>query len=226
MKQLSSVGFGLLYYNKGLPQFERAFYIALDALRTSGLIKRVDFIEQHGGPVDHSREMVVKQAIERELDAVIWVDTDLIIPRRSFVSLVEMSNAGHPIAAGLYRRAAYKPAEQNILTYLDSAQAATLDELHAAEKDGVTTVGMTAGGFSIVRREVYQAVESNFGTPWYQVFDAEAGDWCFEDTYFIRRTSRLHIPVVVDPDLHAIHWGRYGPVPVTPEAPELEEYCL
>ena len=36
---------------------------------------------------------------------MIWIDTDLIIPPDALVRLVKMSNAGMPIAAGIYRRA-------------------------------------------------------------------------------------------------------------------------
>ena len=36
---------------------------------------------------------------------MIWIDTDLIIPPGALVRLVKMSNAGMPIAAGIYRRA-------------------------------------------------------------------------------------------------------------------------
>ena len=32
---------------------------------------------------------------------------------------------------------------------------------------------MSAGGFSIVRREVYEVVERAFGRPWYLTYDRE-----------------------------------------------------
>ena len=38
MKPIESVGIGLLYYNKGLQQFERALYDAMETLKASGLV--------------------------------------------------------------------------------------------------------------------------------------------------------------------------------------------
>ena len=239
MKPVESVGIGLLYYNKGLQQFERALYDAMETLKGSGLVSGGEFIIQDGSPVDYAREHIVEKAIEHGHDAVIWVDTDLIIPPDALVRLVRMSNAGMPVAGGLYRRAMPKPQDQFLLTFRthDDAKAlndlreggaasvnwATLEELREYAEGGVTQVAMSAGGFSIVRREVYEVVEKNFGRPWYQTYDREVGDWCFEDTYFMRRLRRLGIPVFVDPELHAVHWSKFGPVPVTPDQPEMKD---
>lgn len=224
MKPVSKVGIGLLYYNKGLQQFERALYDATEALRESGLVASCSFIVKDGAPVDFARETIVDEVMARDIDAVIWVDTDLIIPRDALVRLVSMSNAGYLIAAGLYRRAMHSEAERFILTRMDQPRWATLEELRAAAQGGVTQVAVTAGGFSIVRREVYQMVREQCGPPWYCCYDPEIGDWCFEDTYFQRRLYKLGIPVHVDPNLHAIHWSKYGPVPVTPDDPMMAEY--
>jgi len=163
VKPVTNVGFGLLYYNKGLQQFERSLYDATEALRESGLVASCSFIVKDGAPVDFARETIVDEVMANELDAVIWVDTDLIIPRDALVRLVRMSNAGYPIAAGLYRRAMHSEAERFILTRMDKPRWATLEELREAAQGGVTKVGVTAGGFSIVRREVYQMMREQLG---------------------------------------------------------------
>ena len=225
MKPIESVGIGLLYYNKGLQQFERALGDAMDQLKASGLVKRGELIIQNGAPVDYAREHITAEAMGKGLDAMIWVDTDLIFGGDAFVRLVKMSNAGMPIAAGIYRRAMYDKDHQFLLTRRNAEEWATLEELREHVDGGVTQVAMSAGGFSIVRREVYEAVEKAFGRPWYLVYDAEANDWCFEDTYFMRRVRKLQIPVYVDPELHAVHWSHFGPVPVTPDQPEMA-LCL
>lgn len=226
MKPIESLGIGLLYYNKGRQQFERSLFDAMDALKASGLISRGEFIVRDGSPVDYARETIVEQALTSGCDAVVWIDTDLIFPRDSLVRLVSASNAGYPIAAGLYRRAVYDPAERHLLTRMNRERWATLEELRASAQGGMTRVALTAGGFSIVRREVYEAVRDQIGRPWYCVYDHEAGDWCFEDTYFHRRCLRLDIPVHVDPELHAVHWSQFGPVPVTPDQPEMAGLLL
>ena len=221
MKPIDSLGIGLLYYNKGLQQFERALFDAMEALKASGLISHGEFIVRDGAPVDYARETITAQAIASGLDAVVWLDTDLIFPSDSLVKLVSMSNAGYPIAAGLYRRATYDAAGQHLLTRMVSGQWATLEDLRVNAKGGVTQVAMSAGGFSIVRREVYEVMREKLGPPWYCVYDFEQGDWCFEDTFFYRRVAKLSIPVHVDPELHAVHWSKFGPVPVTPDQPEM-----
>ena len=224
MKQIDHLAIGLLYFNKGLPQFERALYAALETLRYSGLIQQLSFIERHGMAVDMARNAIAAEALNRNCDAVAWLDTDLIFPDTALVSLVEMSNAGHPCAAGLYRRA-IQP-DHFIITKINPGNDwATLDELKAAQDGGVTPVWLTAGGFSIVRREVYEAVARACGQPWYCNWDFQMQDQCGEDTYFMRRLHKIGVPIVVAPDLHAVHWSHHGPIPVTPDQPEMA-FCL
>lgn len=226
MKPIERLGIGRLFFNKGLYQYHDALYIAMDELRRSGLVGSVSFVTRNGDPVDHAREKSIVELFALGLDAMVWIDTDLIIPPDALVRLVRMSNAGYPIAGGLYRRAMHKPEEQIILTKLaDVPGWATLDALRERAQGGVTEVALTAGGFTIVRREVYEVLERKIGRPWYACYDAEAGDWPIEDTYFYRRVARAGIPVHVDPELHAVHWSHFGPVPVTPDAPEMAA-CL
>ena len=62
MKPIESVGIGLLYYNKGLQQFERALYDAMETLKASGLVARGEFIVQNGAPVDYAREHITPRS--------------------------------------------------------------------------------------------------------------------------------------------------------------------
>ena len=50
---------------------------------------RGEFIVQNGAPVDYAREHITAKVIESGLDAVIWIDTDLIIPPDALVRLVK-----------------------------------------------------------------------------------------------------------------------------------------
>ena len=225
MKPIENLAIGRLFFNKGLRQYHDALHHAMSELQRSGLVGRVEWITRDGDPVDYARESITEEAMDRQCDAVAWIDTDLIMPPSSLVRLVSMSNAGCPIAGGLYRRAKWLPRDQNILTRIDKPEWATLDELRAAVDGGTTKVAITAGGFTIVRREVYEVLERKFGRPWYACYDAEAGDWPIEDTYFYRRVARAQIPVYVDPELHAVHWSHFGPVPVVPDQPEMA-MCL
>jgi hypothetical protein len=133
-----------------------------------------------------------------------------------------MSNAGHPMAAGLYRMAI---APHVLLAQRTPGNWATLEELREHATGGLVDVYTVAGGFSIVRMEVYQLVLEHIGKPWYCNWDFEVGDQCYDDTYFFRRMRKLGVPFVVDPDLHAVHWSHHGPIPVVPDQPEMR-YCL
>lgn len=224
MKPIEKLAIGLLYFNKGLPQFERALYGAMEELRQSGLVKQVSLISRSGMAVDVARNQIAAEMLRMEYDAVIWPDTDLVFPDDAFVRLVSMANAGHMVAAGLYRRALRD--NPHLLTERVPGNGwATLDELHEHEDGGVTQVWMTAGGFSIVRAEVYQAMRDKIGMPWYCNWDFERGDQSYEDLYFFRRLPRLGVIPVVDPDLHAVHWSHHGPIPVVDGQPEMR-YCV
>ena len=62
-----------------------------------------------------------------------------------------MSNAGMPIAAGIYRRAMMDKDHQFLLTRRTVDEWATLEELRAHVDGGVNAVSMSAGGFSTVQ---------------------------------------------------------------------------
>ena len=224
MKPIRRLMLGRLLFNKGLYQYFDALFIAMDTLRTSGLVEQVTWHTRNGDPVDFAREKCVDAMMAEGCDAIVWIDTDLIVPPDALVRLVRMSNAGYPIAGGLYRRAMYDRDSQHLLTRTDRAEWATLEELRELAKGGVTQVAMTAGGFTIVRREVYDLLRAKNGPPWYSCRDHETGDWPIEDTFFYRRVHAANIPVFVDPELHAVHWSHFGPVPVTPDDPMMAEY--
>ena len=224
MKPIETLAIGLLYFNKGLPQFERALYAALETLRHSGLVKGVSFIERHGMAVDMARNWIVAGMLEQGHDAVVWIDTDLIFPDSALVSLVEMSNAGHMVAAGLYRRA-LRNDPHLLVERTPGTRWATLEELRANQDGGVTPVWLSAGGYSIVRREVYETMRDRIGMPWYCNWDWQRQDQCGEDTFFYRRLPKIGVVPVVDPDLHAVHWSHHGPIPVVDDQPEMV-YCV
>ncbi len=214
MRPINTLVIGTLYFNKTLWQFERNLQRMIrHAMENAGLAN-LHVVTQDGTAVDMARYSVVNEAlIVHNADAVVWLDTDMIYPDYAITRLVQLSNAGHPIAAGLYRRARQ---QKQLLSELKWNTIATLEEIRAAAMpDGLTRVEMSAGGFSIVRNEVYQAVK----LPWYANWHNELG-MIGEDRYFIHQARAAGFPVVVDPELHAVHWPpQTGPVPVLPGDP-------
>lgn len=228
MKPVAKVGIGLLYFNKDLPQFERCLERMQFQLWASGLVTDIQQIPRSNKAVDMARNEIVHEAFRMGLDAVIWLDTDMIYPDTALVDLVRMCNAGHPVAAGIYRRGRF-PFE--ILTQREGGEWSQLDDLREHADGGVTRVKLTAGGYSITHIDAYKAVSAHMlkttgrPVPWYCNWDfvGEAGQ-CGEDTFFMVRLAEAGVPVVVDPDLHAVHWNVYGPIPVVDDQPEME-YC-
>ena len=132
---------------------------------------------------------------------MIWIDTDLIIPPDALVRLVKMSSAGMPIAAGIYRRAMLDKDHQFLLTRRTIDEWATLEELRAHVDGGVTRVSMSAGGFSIVRREVYvRRSNGHSGVRGIWSTTARRMTGVSEDTYFMRRVRKLDIPSTLTPN--------------------------
>lgn len=214
---------GLLYFNKCHPTFERSLHRNLDHLGKSGLAESASIKEVHGLAVDMARNVLVEFALTEGYDAVIWPDTDMIFPDHAFANLVSMSQAGYPIAAGLYRRGL---GARQLLTEIEWGTPCEVEDLHAICEGGVSRVAMTAGGFSIVRSHLYIAMlkKHKGNVPWYCNWDF-VGDkkQCGEDRFFVLRAKELGITPVVDPDLHAVHWPPgVSPVPVLEHDPLMD----
>lgn len=212
----------LLYFNKCDPSFERSLHRNIDHLRRTGLVDEVVLKESRGFAVDMARNVMVQFALEEGFDALAWLDTDMIYPDDGLAKLVQMSQAGYPIAAGLYRRGI---GARQLLAELEWEKPCEVDELRAAAEGGVTRVAMAAGGFSIVRSHLYIALAKKHKgkVPWYCNYDWIAGHgMCGEDRFFVLRANEIGIRPVVDPELHAVHWPPgTSPVPVLDNDPLL-----
>ena len=127
-----------------------------------------------------------------------------------------MSNAGHLIAAGVYRRA--RPPYQLLVE--DENGTIELDVLESKLNGaGVVPVTVCAGGFSIVRIELYRAMQA----PWYCNWDFVSGQGeTGEDRFFLLRAAELGVKPVVDPFLGAVHWSMFGPIPTRQGQPEMK----
>lgn len=221
---VENVLIGLLYFNKVLEDFESSLHRNIDYLGKSGLVKTAQTKKVKGMAVDMARCVLVEYALQEGFDAIIWPDTDMIFPDDAFARLVAMSNAGYPIAAGLYRRGI---GARQLLTEIEWGTACEVEDLRGIAEGGIARVAMTAGGFSIVRTQVYRALYKRYDpfVPWYCNWDFLGSEkMCGEDRFFVLRASReLGITPVVDPELHAIHWPPgVSPVPVLDSDPLLE----
>lgn len=205
---IKHLSIGLLYFNKALVPFEQSLRGMIDRLRQARLIETLQMPTTDGLAVDMARNLVVKNSLTAGADAVVWLDTDMIYPTDTLIKLVNYANAGNPIVAGLYRRT--RPPYE-VLTELDWGSFAEIEDIDARRNGtALVSVAMTAGGFSIVKREVYEAVP----LPWYCNWDFVSGQGPVgEDRFFLLRAAEAGFKPVVDPDLTAVHCGRsYIPV--------------
>lgn len=210
-----------LYFNKMLMQFEDSFRRNIDALMASGLVENASIATTAGLAVDMARNNIVSRHID-DFDAVIWPDTDMIYPDDAFCRLVQMHQAGYPIAAGVYRRAF---GARDLLTEIEEGCPATIEELDALALEATPVkVEQTAGGFSIVSMELYRQLAVRVGHPWYCNFDFRfEHDQCGEDRFFMRLARSIGVYPYVDPSLCAVHWPPQSrPVPVRPDDPLLK----
>ena len=223
MKPIQNLGLGLPNYNKGqLGIFYMVLHAAIVHARyVTKVIPAYTWLNTENDAVDVARNKIVGKAREAGCDAIAWIDTDLFIPEDAITRLVLMSNAGHPVAGGLYRQAR---APYTLLCQRTPGQWATLEELIEHEDGGLVNVFTMAGGFTIIRMEVYDVLERDHGKPFFMNFDKEAGDQCYDDTYIFRRIRKSGFPIVADPHLHAVHWSHFGPVPVVDGQPEMR-FC-
>lgn len=226
MKPIEHVVIGRLLFNKSLVPFHDSMTRMVNYVTRNRVVDEIKVVTTDNFAVDMARNWIVQEVLNNNesfrADAIVWLDTDMIYPDDSLARLVEMANAGYYIAAGIYRRG--RPPHQ-ILTEIEWGQATTLDELDAlAQEQLPVEVSMTAGGFSIVRVEVYRAIADKIGLPWYCNWDFRTNKFaCGEDRFFIYRAAEVGVKPVVDPTLGAVHWPPFSsPVPVREGQPELQ----
>jgi len=220
LQPVKSIAIARLYFNKNLPQYEDAIRRSAGMAKELGIVERIIMPTSSGLSVDMARNRIVLQCLQAgDVDAIIWIDTDMIVPDDAVSRLVQMSNAGHLIAAGVYRRA--RPPYQLLVE--DESDTIELDVLES-KLNGADVVPVTvcAGGYSIVRMELYRAMAA----PWYCNWDFVSGQGeTGEDRFFLLRAAELGVRPVVDPFLGAVHWSSFGPISTRQGQPEMK-YAL
>lgn len=220
---VKNIAIALLYFNKDNHQFEHSLARNIDVIRSAGLVATIAYYNYWGLAVDMARNKAVARALNEEKDAVIWLDTDMVYPNDALTRLVLMANAGHAIAAGMYRNGR-KPHQLMVRLHDDPDEWSTVEKVRAAMEPGknVTKCIMAAGGFSIVRTELYKAIQP----PWYCNWDFVTGKGMTgEDWFFVLRAAERGVSPVVDPYLGAVHLTFWGPTPCWKGMPEMS-YCL
>lgn len=149
----------------------------------------VDCIGATGAYTEVNRNNIVEAALQREFDAILWIDSDMKFPPDALVHLI---NRNLDIVGATYRER--QEPYRFLGSFLDG------DDRHAAES-GLHRMARLPGGFILVRTAVYRAITA----PWYRLDELGYRD----DYYFSNLARAAGFEVWCDMDLtrHIVHRG-------------------
>lgn len=184
---------------------------SLQKLRSCGIKVRV---LRGASAIDQARCMMVHDALKDGFTELLWIDADIAFEPED----VDMLRAhDKPFVCGVYPK---KGARALTCHALPGTR-----ELVFGEDGGLTEILYAAGGFTLVRSSVYEAVEKScalstcnrqFGAPfvpYYQpmVKETSEGPWYLaEDFAFSERARQAGFAIYADTRIRLRHIGRYA----------------
>lgn len=164
-----------------------------------------------------ARNKIVRLALDRNVDYVLMVDNDVVLPKDAIRNLLE-----HPkdVCLGYYahrgtnnryngRSCVCKLKDANGVPYTNYPLESeyTAEELHSLRDEGVDKVRIHGGGSgcAFVRVDVYRKLTY----PWYKWVLYRSGKILGEDLYFCESCKKIGIPVWTDTRVECGHIFRY-----------------
>lgn len=148
--------------------------------------------------IGDSRNLIVEHALEIGYDYIMWVDSDMILPKETILKLMSHNK---DIAAGVY---SYKllnntnaVAKRFVKDAEDTYEDITLKEIRESER----LIEIDAVGFGCVLTKV--DIFRNIPKPWF-VYSPEMG----EDVYFCRKAQESGYKVYLDTSIKCGHIGQ------------------
>jgi GT2 family glycosyltransferase len=142
-----------------------------------------------GYSVDTSRNLAVKEAKEQKADYILWVDSDMLLPKDTLTRLLSHSK---DIVSGAY---AFKDLKsQDLIAFSVDNKRVPLSEI-----DGLTEVGGIGFGCCLTKTDIFKKIEYP-----YFVFGEDYG----EDIYFCRKARAAGYKIYLDPDVKCGHIGK------------------
>lgn len=171
---------------------ENECYVSLYGMTKRG---KVDIIVPGGYSVDVTRNNIAKYALENKYDYIMWVDSDIIVPKDTLVKLLSHNK---DIVSGVY---AYKTlgAKQVVAKRFDSEgeyEDLTISEIRESKK--LIKVDGVGFGCVLTKTEIFDKI--NY--PWF-VFTQESG----EDIYLCRKAQNAGYEIYLDPTVLCGHIG-------------------
>lgn len=151
-----------------------------------------------GYSVDVSRNLIVEHALEYGYDYILWIDSDMIIPKNA---LVKLWTHDKDIVSGVY---AYKilMGENAVVKRFKDKENDVYEDIPLKEiRESTELIEVDGVGFGCVltKTDVFRKIQS----PWF-VYSPDMG----EDIYFCRKAQSAGYKVWLDPTIKAGHVGK------------------
>lgn len=147
--------------------------------------------------IDVSRNMIVEHALEIGYDYILWVDSDMILPKDTLLKLMERDK---DIVSGVY---SYKllntencVAKRFIATEEDTYEDIPIKEIQ--QHKGLIEVDGVGFGCVLTKASVFENMEK----PYFK-YEADMG----EDIYFCRKAQKAGHQIWLDTDILCGHIG-------------------
>ena len=148
--------------------------------------------------IDASRNLIVEHALEIGYDYILWVDSDMILPKNTLLKLLTHNI---DIVSGVY---SYKllhaencVAKRFIPTEEDTYEDIPLKEIRESEK--LMEVDGIGFGCVLTKVDIFRHIEK----PWFK-YEPDMG----EDIYFCRKAQKAGYKVYLDTSVLCGHIGQ------------------
>ena len=148
--------------------------------------------------IDASRNLIVEHALEIGYDYILWVDSDMILPKNTLLRLLSHNK---DIVSGVY---SYKVinGENAVVKRYSKTDEDTYEDVSLKEIRETKELMLVDGiGFGCVLTKVN--IFNKIEQPWFR-YDKDLG----EDIFFCRKAQETGIEIFVDPTVKAGHVGQ------------------
>jgi len=148
--------------------------------------------------IDASRNLIVEHALEIGYDYILWVDSDMILPKNTLLRLLSHDK---DIVSGVY---SYKVinGENAVVKRYSKTEEDTYEDVSLKEIRETKELMLVDGiGFGCVltKVDIFNKIEQ----PWFK-YEKDLG----EDIFFCRKAQETGIEIFVDPTVKAGHVGQ------------------
>lgn len=148
--------------------------------------------------IDASRNLIVEHALEIGYDYILWVDSDMILPKNTLLRLLSHNK---DIVSGVY---SYKVinGENAVVKRYSKTDEDTYEDVSLKEIRETKELMLVDGiGFGCVLTKV--DIFNKIKHPWFR-YEKDLG----EDIFFCRKAQETGIEIFVDPTVKAGHVGQ------------------